>query len=262
MPIIERHNPGSFCWFELGTTDQNAAKKFYTSLFGWAVEEHPMSPGDIYTTFKLQGRPAAAAYTLRPEQRSQGVPPHWMLYIAVESADSAARRASELGGKVFAVPFDVYDLGRMAVVADPTGATFAIWQPKNHQGTGIIGVDGVASWADLNTSDTDRARRFYSDLFGWEILPDEHDSSGYLHIKNHAHFIGGIPSASQQMPGVPPHWLIYFHVSDCGRITEKAKQSGASVLFPPTALEGVGRFAILKDQQGASFALFEPEKKE
>ena len=81
MANIDKHPAGSFCWVELATTDQNAAKTFYTSLFGWAVEDSPMGPDDFYSMFKLSGRNTGAAYTMRKEQRAQGVPPNWMLYI-------------------------------------------------------------------------------------------------------------------------------------------------------------------------------------
>jgi len=84
-----------------------------------------MGPNDFYTIFRLEGRDAAAGCTLRPEELSQGVPPHWKLYVAVDSADATAARAAELGGTVLAPPFDVFDAGRMAVVQDPTGAVFS-----------------------------------------------------------------------------------------------------------------------------------------
>src|SRR2546422_834981 len=93
----------------------------------------PMGPNDFYSMFLVDGRDAAAAYTLRPEQQSQDVPSHWMIYIAVESADASAGRAAQLGGKVLAPPFDVFDVGRMAVVQDPTGSVFSMWQPKKNQ---------------------------------------------------------------------------------------------------------------------------------
>src|SRR6516165_8951477 len=142
MPRIAHHPPGAFCWIELATTDQNAAKSFYGSLFGWSVKDFPMDPDNFYSMFQLEGSDAAAAYTLRAEQRAQGVPPHWMLFVAVQSADDAASRAAELGATVLAPAFDVFDVGRMAVLQDPTGATFSVWQPKQHTGIGIAGVDG------------------------------------------------------------------------------------------------------------------------
>jgi uncharacterized protein len=261
MPVIEKHNPGALCWFELATTDQPAAKKFYTSLFGWSSNEFPMGPVEFYTIFQLNGHDAGAAYTIQPEQKSRGVPPHWMVYIAVDNADNAGTRAAELGGKLVSPAFDVMDVGRMAVIADPAGAVFSVWQPKKHKGVGIAGENGTVCWADLSTPDPSTARRFYYELFGWNFVEDEKDTSGYLHIKNHEQFIGGVPAASQRDPNTPPHWMIYFQVADCDASTAKAKEQGAQILFAPTDLENVGRFAVLKDPQGAAFALFQPETK-
>jgi uncharacterized protein len=257
MPDVDRHPPGTFCWIELATTDQSAAKSFYGSLFGWSVKEFPMGPNDFYSMFQLDGRDAAAAYTLRPDQRAQGVPPHWMLYIAVESADEAAGRATQLGGKVHAAAFDVFDVGRMAVLGDPTGATFSVWQPKQHTGTGIVGVHGTLCWADLSTPDQARAAEFYSGLFGWTIVTEDEGGHGYFHIKKGKDFIGGIPPATHRNPSVPPHWLVYFLVSDCDAAAAKAKQLGASVHLPPTTFEDEGRFAVLADPQGAVFSIFQ-----
>ena len=124
MPNIDSHKPGSFCWIELSTTDQSAAKTFYDSLFGWTANDVPMGPDGVYTMFQLAGRTTAAAATLRPVQHEAKVSPHWMLYIAVENADATAERAAKAGGKILAPPFDVMDAGRMAVIQDPTGAHF------------------------------------------------------------------------------------------------------------------------------------------
>jgi len=261
MPVIEKHSPGAICWFELATTDQSAAKKFYTSLFGWSSNEFPMGPGELYTIFQANGHDTGAVYTMKREQKSQGIPPHWMVYIAVDNADQAGTQAAELGGKLLAPAFDVMDVGRMAVIADPAGAVFSIWQAKKHKGVGITGENGTVCWADLSTPDPATARRFYHELFGWNFVEDEKDTSGYLHIKNHEQFIGGVPAASQRDPNTPPHWMIYFQVADCDVSTAKAQEQGARSLFPPTDLENVGRFAVLKDPQGAAFALFQPQTK-
>jgi len=157
MAIVEKYPAGSFCWVELHTTDQPAAKNFYASLFGWAIHDSPMGPNEVYTIFRLQNRDAAAACTLRPEQRSQGVPPHWMLYIAVDSADAAAAQVQKLNGKAFGPAFDVMDAGRMAIAQDPTGATFCLWQANKNNGIGIAQVNGTFCWADLSTPDPKRA---------------------------------------------------------------------------------------------------------
>lgn len=256
MANVDKHPPGSFCWVELATTDQNAAKKFYTALFGWAVTDNPMGPGDFYSIFKLKGRDAAAGYTLRKEQLDQGVPPHWSLYIATDNADQTAAKAAKAGGKVLAPAFDVMDVGRMAVLQDPTGAVFCVWQPKKTQGIGIHGENDAFCWADLSTPDPDRAAKFYSTVFGWKLEKGEKDPSGYLHIKNGEHFIGGIPPAAHRDPKTPPHWLSYFMVADVAASTSKATQLGAKTLMPPMDMEGVGTWAILADPEGAVFAIF------
>jgi hypothetical protein len=259
MPRIEKHAPGTFCWIELGTTDQSSAKNFYSALFGWASADFPMGPNDYYTMFQLGGGEAGAAYNMRPEERAM-VPPHWNLYIAVTSADDAARRAAELGGKVVQAPFDVMTFGRMAVIQDPTGAFFCVWESKQHAGTTVAHEPGTLCWADLSTPDQNRAKQFYESLFGWKLAPGEKDTSGYLHIKAGEEFIGGVPPASMRDANIPPHWLLYFLVTDCDASTAKAKQLGGRELMPAMSMEGVGRFSVVADPQGAVFSLFQPAR--
>lgn len=256
MANIEKHPAGSFCWVELATTDQTAAKSFYTSLFGWSVVDSPIGPDDFYSMFKLAGRDTGAAYTMRKEQRAQGVPPHWMVYIAVDNADQSVSKAAQAGGTVLAPAFDVMEVGRMAVVQDPTGAIISLWQPKSHAGTTIGGVDNTFCWADLSTPDPERAGKFYSELFGWQLMKDEKDPSGYIHIKNGDSFIGGIPPATHRNPNAPPHWLIYFQVAEAEAATSKAGKLGGKILMPARKMENVGVWSIVADPQGAVFALF------
>jgi predicted enzyme related to lactoylglutathione lyase len=256
MANIDKHPAGSFCWIELHTTDQPAAKNFYQSLFGWSADDMPMGPNDFYTIFRLQGRDTAAGCTLRPEERSQGVPAHWLIYIAVDNADAAAAKAQQLGGKILAPAFDVMDAGRMAIIQDPTGATFCPWQANKNAGIGIAQVAGTLCWADLSTPDAKGATDFYAGLFGWQIAADPKDPSGYLHIKNGEQFIGGIPPATHRPPGAPPHWMAYFQVDDVDATASKAKGMGAKLCLEPMSMEGVGRLAVIGDPQGATFAIF------
>jgi predicted enzyme related to lactoylglutathione lyase len=179
-----------------------------------------------------------------------------MVYITVENTDAAVTKAQQLGGKILAPAFDVFDAGRMAVVQDPTGATFCLWQANKNTGVGIAHVHGTLCWADLSTPDPKLASDFYSGLFGWQFIRDEKDPSGYLHIKNGEHFIGGVPPAAHRQPGVPPHWLAYFQVDDVDATASKAKQMGASLYLPPMSMEGVGRMSVIADPQGAVFAIF------
>jgi len=259
MPNIDHYKPGSFCWIELATTDQAAAKKFYGSLFGWTANDNPMGPDGVYTIFQLQGRDAAACYTLRADQRARGVPVHWVPYIAVESADASADRTTKAGGTVLMPPFDVMTFGRMAVIHDPTGAVFCIWQAKGDHANAIGGVDGTLCWADLNTPDPARAGKFYTDVFGWKLHADTDDNppSGYIHIENSGDFIGGIPPVRPNNPRMPAHWMLYFQASNCDATAARAKELGAKFHLEPMTMENVGRFGILADPQGATFAIFQ-----
>jgi len=255
MAYIEKHAPGSFCWMELSTSDQLAAKAFYTSLFGWGYNDAPMGPNDYYTTFTFQDHKAAACYTLRPDEAKLGVPPHWNLYVSVASADATTKRAADCDGKIFCGPFDVATRGRMSTIADPTGAVFSIWEPKEHPGISVQGQHGSFCWADLSTPDPARAANFYSEVFGWGTQPGQDD---YLHITNGSDYIGGIPPASRRAPHEPPHWMIYFQVDDCDATSARAKELGANIFFGPETIERVGRMTFLADPQGAAFALFQP----
>jgi predicted enzyme related to lactoylglutathione lyase len=255
MPIIERHPSGTFNWFELATSDQDAAKSFYTQLFGWTILDTPMGPGETYTMFKLDGLDTGAAYTLRPEMKKGGTPPHWDIYIAVESADETAAKIESFGGKLIGKPFDVMTYGRMAVASDPTGGVFCIWQPVSHIGARITAPTGTVCWADLNTPDADAASQFYAGVFGWEMFKGANDPSGYLHIKCGDNHIGGIFPAN--MPNVPAHWILYFTAADVDAVTSHAVSLGAKTMVPVQEIPGTGKFSIVQDPQGAAFALFQ-----
>src|SRR5262249_38850033 len=151
MSTVTAAAVGSFCWPELVTTDQKAATSFYSKLLGWNVDDQPMGPGETYSMFKTAGRDAAAACTMRAEERQQGMPPHWNSYVKVESADATTKKAEQLGAKVIAPPFDVMEAGRMAVLQDPTGAYFCLWEGKKHQGISAKRETGALCWTELTT---------------------------------------------------------------------------------------------------------------
>jgi predicted enzyme related to lactoylglutathione lyase len=162
MAELSSHPPGTFSWAELATSDQPAGVAFYRALFGWDVNEQPVGPGEVYSMFTLRGLEVAAASGQRPDERQHGVPPHWNLYITVTSADDAVKEAQALGGKVLAPAFDVMDVGRMAVLQDPAGAIFSVWEPRKHIGARILGEPGALCWSELTTRDTSAAEAFYS----------------------------------------------------------------------------------------------------
>src|SRR5262245_16835108 len=229
MADFSSHAPGTFSWVELATSDQSAGVAFYKALFDWTVNEQPMGPGETYSMFQLRGRDVAAASGQRPEERQNSVPSHWNLYVTVTNADQSAKRAEELGGRVLAPSFDVMDVGRMAVVQDPTGAVFNLWQPKRHIGAQVLNEPGALCWSELTTRDTKGAESFYTKLFGWTA---KHGApSGGMEYTEFS--IQGQPSIGMmdmpaQMPrSVPSYWMPYFQVVDCDGSVAKAKQLGA-----------------------------------
>jgi uncharacterized protein len=153
-----KYEPGTFCWVELATKDSAAAKRFYTSLFGWEVDDMPIPDGGTYTMLKKNGKQVGALYQLGPQQ--QGVPPHWNSYVSVASADASAAKAKSLGATVMVEPFDVLDAGRMAVVSDPAGAVVSLWEPRRHIGAQLVNEPGSSCWNELYTTDPRKAADF------------------------------------------------------------------------------------------------------
>jgi predicted enzyme related to lactoylglutathione lyase len=252
------HVPGEFSWAELATTDQRASVAFYRALFGWDVNEQPIGPDDMYTMFTMRSKEVSAAYTMRPEERQAGAPPHWNLYVSVANADDAAARAASLGATVLSPPFDVMDAGRMAVLRDPTGATFEVWQSKAHIGAKILNEPGALCWSELTTRDPHAAEDFYTKLFGWTAKHGAPNAGmDYTELLNAGQPGVGMMGMPPGMPeSMPSYWMPYFMVTDCDASAAKARSLGATLHVPPRDIPSTGRFAVLSDPQGAMFALF------
>jgi predicted enzyme related to lactoylglutathione lyase len=252
------HVPGTFSWVELATTDAKAGIAFYRALFGWDLNEQPIGPGEVYSMFLLRGKEVGAAYTMRPEERQSGAPPHWNLYVTVASVDDTVKQAEGLGAKVFAPPFDVMGAGRMAILQDPTGAVFQVWQATNHIGAKILYEPGALCWSELTSRDTTAAESFYTKLFGWtpkHSVPGAGMAYTEFSIQGQPS-IGMMAMPAQMPPQVPSYWMPYFQVADCDASTAKAGLLGAPLMVGPHDIPQTGRFAILTDPQGAMFALY------
>ena len=248
MAEMTSHQPGTFCWIELGTTDAEAAKAFYTGLFGWTTKENSMGEMGTYYMFQVNGKSAAAMYQMGADMA--GIPPNWLSYVSVANADQSVEQAKVLGATVVNGPFDVYDYGRMAVLVDPEGAHFAMWEAKTHIGVEIRDEENTLCWNELQARDIPAAKTFYPALFGWRMK----ESPDYTEWHLGEHAIGGM-LASSQPPEVPPFWMPYFAVADCDATVQKAQGSGAQLYVPPMDIDNVGRFAVLADPQGAVFAV-------
>lgn len=257
MTVVATHAPGTFCWADLGTPDAAAAKRFYTGVFGWSHDDRPMGDGSSYTMFAVGGSSVAALYPQDPPQAPGGFP-HWLSYVSVASADRMAERTRALGGTVLMEPFDVFEVGRMAIIRDPAEALLALWEPRTHAGAGIVDEPNAVCWHELLTGDPESAGAFYAGLLGWVPCPAALGGLEYTYLRQGDRPQAGMLEIAPEWGPVPPHWLIYFSVEDCDGRVAAATALGGSVVVPPSDVTGVGRYAVLQDPQGATFAVVRP----
>ena len=250
MTEVTKHEPGAFSWAELATSDSAGAKAFYTKLFDWAFFDSPAGPDMVYTTLQKGGKAVGALYQTGKDQ--PGMPPHWNAYFTVKSADESAKKAADAGGKIAMAPFDVMTFGRMAVVQDPQGAFFSLWEPRDHIGAERIGEAGATCWCELDTTDTDAAEKFYTKVFPWTAKK----SPEYTEWQMGGTSIGGMMKIPKEWGPVPPNWLVYFMVDDVDAAVAKASGLGAKPIVPGMDIPTMGRFSVLADPQGAVFAIF------
>jgi uncharacterized protein len=262
MAEFTSHAPGTFSWVELQTSDARAGVAFYRALFGWDVVEHDMGPSGVYTIFTMRGKDVGAGSGQQPQEKQMGIPPHWNLYVTVRNADESASRATSLGGTVLAAPFDVMDQGRMAVIQDPTGATFQLWEPKAHIGVKIRNEPNSLCWSELTTKDPKAAEAFYVGMFGWDPK-----RSGNAAVMEYTEFsvngqpgVGMMAMPKDMPPQVPSYWMPYFQAADLDASTAKAKSLGANIMVGPQSIPDGARFVILQDPQKAVFALYQPAR--
>ena len=238
------HAPGTFSWADLSTSDSDAAKVFYTSLFGWEAQDNPMPQGGVYTMLLKGGKPVAALSQLQAE----GQPVVWNSYVTVASADDAAAAARDGGATLISEPFDVMDVGRMAVIQDPVGAVLCIWEPRTSIGAERVNEPGALTINQLNTGDPERAQQFYGDVFGWRFEQVAEGEVAYWGIYNGDRLNGGM------MNQEPAAWLVYFGSESVDDDASRIAELGGRVIVPPSPVPS-GRFLVAQDPQGAFFAL-------
>lgn len=256
MPTMTQHSVGTFCWTECAANDAAAAKTFYSELLGWTWKDIPMGDAGMYHIAEVRGAEVAAMYELTDEMRGQGIPAHWASYVSVANTDETIAKAQALGGRLLMGPHDVMDHGRMAVLMDPVGATFCVWQAKKHCGVGMLNEPGALGWTQLNATDPGKARPFYTGLLGWTAQDDPNPMGGvYTTWMKSDGPAGGMMAMPPGAEGAPSHWLVYWAVTDTRASHEKAVSLGAKSFVPPTDIPGMGSFAVLQDPQGVIFAL-------
>lgn len=257
MPKFNNSVPNQFCWVELSTTDPAAAKQFYAKIFGWQLSDME-SPNGSYTVAKVGDGNVCGMMLLPEEAKKMGAPPNWLSYVAVSDANAAVQKIESLGGKVLKAPFEAGGMGVMAVIQDPTGAVFAIWQEKQSMGGFLYAETGASCWNELMTPNVDAAGKFYANAFGWKPDAMQMESMVYTVFKNGETMVGGMMGTPKEMPGAPPAWAVYFSVKSADDTAKNVKANGGNVLNPPTDIPKIGRFAVLADPQGAVFCVLQP----
>ena len=256
MATVTQHAPGMFCWTQLGTRDEEGARKFYSGLFGWS-DEKTSANGQDFTVVKKNDKAVGAIMGQAANQDS----PSWLPFVAVEDLDEVVSHVREEGGKILMQPFEVGPNGRFAVFEDPTGGVFAVWKAGEKAGAEIVNETGAMCWNELITTDSEEAGAFYEGIFGWkrEPMPNPGGGSGtYTIFKLGSDQAGGMMTARPEMHLKRAFWMVYFAVADCDQITARAEQLGGKVMMPPTDIPTVGRFATIRDPQGAAFSIIKP----
>ncbi len=250
MPEVTSYETGQPCWADVTSPDVDAAAGFYSDLFGWDAAKDARPEAGGYTMFSRNGRFVAAASS-PPQER---IPPHWAVYLAADDVDRIAAQIREAGGNVLMEPFDVLDVGRMTLAADPAGAVFGVWQGGNHMGSQLRDEPGTMNWAEVQTRDRAAAQPFYEQLFGYETEATETGATaGYVLLKLNGGPVAGLIQIETEWGDVPSNWSVVFEVDDCDAAVAKAQELGGSVVREPQSMEGVGRFAVLADPWGAVF---------
>lgn len=255
MQVVRHYPDGMFSWIDLSTTDVAGAKAFYTALFGWEAADLPTDVGIPYTMFRLAGYNVAGCGPLPPEQAAQGIPAYWTSYINHSDVDAVAARAATAGGQVVMPPMDVMDQGRMAVIFDPTGAGFGVWQPRTHIGAQLVNQPNTLIWSELQTRDPATAEAFYRAVFpNWSYSVDP---SGYGMFAVDGRGQAGLMGMDESWGDVPANWQVYIMVEDIDATAEQVAALGGMLLMPPTAAGGMGRFAVVRDPQGGVFTVMQ-----
>jgi len=254
IPVPQREEApiGAPCWVELLTSEPEKAGAFYGELFGWQAERTGEEYGG-YVNFSKDGVPVAGC--MRNDGES-GAPDVWSVYLASDDVKATVDGAVANGGQVLVPPVDVMDLGSRALVSDAGQAAIGIWQPRTHNGFGVLGEQGAPSWFELHTRDYEDSVRFYREVFHWDThVASEVPEFRYTTQGAGESQLAGIMDARAFLPeGVPAHWSVYFGVDDADAALAKITLLGGAVVQPAMDTP-FGRLAQAADPTGALFKL-------
>ena len=246
---------GHFVWYELITTDMEAAMAFYTKVMGWGAWD-ASTPGRAYTLFTLGNASVSGLMALPEDARKQGPPPYWLGYVGVNDVDAAAEQIKRLGGTVHVPPTDIPNISRFSVFADPQTARLALfkWLNPDQQQPAALGAPGRIGWHELLAADWEKAWAFYSELFGWQKADADTGEMGtYQLFSAGGQTIGGMLTKPTMTPA--PIWLYYFNVDDIDAAVHRVKAGGGQIVEGPLEVPGGSCIVQCTDPQGAVFAL-------
>lgn len=248
-------SPGTPCWVDLFSSDVERAKAFYGELFGWTCEEQGIEFGN-YVLFRSDGQQVAGMMRNSPEY---GWPDVWSVYFATDDVRGSVDRAIDAGGELMSEPMEVMDMGSMAMVKDPAGAVFGLWQPKQHIGYTKYNDPDSIVWTEHHSKDFPASTPFYEKVFGWDLeAAGDTDDFRYSVVRIDGKQMAGLmDSASFLPPQAPSFWTIYVGADDVDSVVSKLESLGGTVLRPAEDTP-YGRMADVTDPTGANFKLLSP----
>jgi predicted enzyme related to lactoylglutathione lyase len=243
--LTTNHPNGSLCWTDIGVPDLRRAIDFYTALFGWEINEGPAEYGG-YSMCLVDGSPVAA---ISPSQDTD-TEYWWNAYFAADDLNATVKLVDDNGGTTVMAPMDVMGQGRMAIVKDPSGARFGLWQGQAHTGAQIVGEPDSLCWSELTTPDSATSRAFYSAVLERPVEDMGVPGFDYATVMVGEDSVAGLWG----VPGEPAHWTVYFAVDDADAAVARATAAGGTVVREATD-SPYGRFAIVADPFGAALAV-------
>lgn len=245
------HPVGTPCWVDLSTPDPQQARDFYTAVLGWAYDIQ----SEAYFGYSMARTNDGVVAGIGQPPSGSEAPSAWTIYLAVADVSAATRSWKEAGGQILVEPFEVPAKGHMAIATDPTGGVVGLWQPTEHHGFDVIGPPGSACWFELNSWKSEDARDFFVGQFGHTA--NRMEGMHYYVVNDRERPRFGVLQMTEEWEGLPPHWVVYFSVSDVDGATAAVKANGGEVKHGPFD-SPQGRIAVCTDPANAVFMLIAP----
>jgi predicted enzyme related to lactoylglutathione lyase len=257
MPIAMQRQAGDglFAWYDIMAVDETATNPFYHGLFGWDFSAEAR-PNDGYRMVTFGGQGLGGSLPWKTESGRS----HWMGYIQVTGIEEHVARARELGATIFVEQMEIPDVGKFAVLDDPTGAPFYLYEivPEYRaRSTGYDRGPGYVVWNELITNDLAAATAFYREIAGWELTPMSPEPLSYTVAK-----VDGAPVAGLFQPATPPAhsaWIMSVETDDIDATIARAVELGGEVVHAANTVPGVGCTAWIADPTGGVIGLMQPE---